>query len=106
MDEMNRTVGILVAKVDRLIEDHADSRESRKIQYERMEAIERKQDAIIIQMESFGSRLVAVEKVTNEYKNIKLMGRGYILGSAVAGGSAVLWLHDSILAFFKVLKGG
>lgn len=106
MEEMNRTVGALIAKVDRLIEDHAAASDARKAQYERLAAIERKQDVINAKVIATSERLDAVEKVAEEYQSIKLMGKGYLLGSAFAGGGLMFAIHDYVVTFLKALKGG
>lgn len=76
-ESIDRILGRLEEKVDRLIEDREETNE----------------------------RLAKVEEVTNEYRAIKTLGRGYLIGAALGGGGFGLWLHDTVVPFFKGLRG-
>lgn len=80
-ESIDRILGRLEEKVDRLIED------------QRNDKIE------------ISARIAKVEEVTNEYRALKTMGRGYLLATAIGGGGLGLWLHDTVAPFFKALKG-
>lgn len=80
-DSIDRILGRLEEKVDQVIETQ-------------------KRD-----IEQLTTRLGKVEEITNEYRSIKSMGRGYLIGAAIGGGSVGLWLHDNMMAFLKALKG-
>lgn len=80
-ESIDRILGRLEEKVDRLIEDRERDKEE------------------------ITARFAKVEEVTAEYKAIKTMGRGYLIGAALGGGGLGLWLHDTVLPFFKSLKG-
>lgn len=103
-DSIDRILGRLEAKVDRVIADQETAGESRKANYERLETIEKGQEAHKREMDALAGRMARVETVTDEYRTLKTMGRGYLIGAAFGGGGIALWLHDNIMAFFKTLK--
>ncbi len=101
-----RAFGRIEAKVDSLIEDRSRNESFRKAVYGKLESIERKQTDADRQIKSLDNRVADTEQTTAEYRSLKSMGRGWLIGAAFGGGGIALWAHDAIMNVLKAVKGG
>ena len=109
-DSSDRAIGRLEGKVDRLLDAEERAADSRKATYERLEAIERKQEKTDAAIAAVAKRADRGALAADQLERISTMGKGYLIGvgvmSFLGGGGVVMFLHDSISPLFKaVFKG-
>lgn len=101
--DLYQSVGEIKSGLAILLEAEARNEEKRRRLYERIEFVERQNEKLLDQQEAMKERVEKAEIIVDEYKRIKQMGRGWMLGAAMFGGGVTLAVSDWIAAAVKAL---
>lgn len=102
-NDLYRSVGEIKAGLDILLKAETRNEEKRRRLYERIEVVERQNEKLLDQQDAIRERLEKAEVIVDEYKRIKQMGRGWMLGAAMFGGGVTLAVSDWITAAIKAI---
>ena len=104
--EIARQLGEVQGKLDALIRKVDDNRTSHEEIHERLNTVEHQNEKLISENKALSERLTETETFVADVQKIKQIGRGYILGAAMAGTGFGVWLSDGILQLIRAVKGG
>ena len=104
--EIARQLGEVQGKLDALIRKVDDNRASHDEIHERLNTVEHQNERLLGENKALAERLTEAEAFVAEVQRIKQIGRGYILGAAMAGTGFGVWLSDGVLQLVKAMKGG
>ncbi|WP_180901776.1 hypothetical protein [Martelella soudanensis] len=102
-NELYQSVGEIKSGLEILLKAEVRNEEKRRRLYERIEVVERQNEKLLDQQEVIRSRLQKAEVMVDEYKRIKQMGRGWMLGAAMFGGGVTLAVSDWVTAAIKAI---
>ena len=104
--EIARQLGEVQGKLDALIRKVDDNRASHDEIHERLNTVEHQNERLLGENKALAERLTETEAFVADVQRIKQIGRGYILGAAMAGTGFGVWLSDGVLQLVKVMRGG
>ena len=103
-NDLYQSVGEIKSGLDILLKAESRNEEKRRRLYERIEFVERQNEKLLDQQQTIKDRLEKAEVIIDEYKRIKQMGRGWMLGAAMFGGGVTLAVSDWITAAIKAIS--
>ncbi|PRX09955.1 UNVERIFIED_ORG: hypothetical protein BCL66_105141 [Martelella mediterranea] len=104
--EIARQLGEVQGKLDALIGKVDENHSGHEEIHDRLNHVEYQNERLLEQNKALSERLGETEAFVAEYQKIKQIGRGYILGAAMAGTGFGVWLSDGLMQVLKALKGG
>lgn len=97
---VDRAIGRIEAKLDRVVSDQEQARLDRREHYKRMEAVERNQELTAQTLQTMNERMAAVEEPVADFNRWRERGVGAVmlvsfvaacLGGAIAVAGRKLW---------------
>ncbi|TPW26345.1 hypothetical protein FJU08_22420 [Martelella alba] len=104
--DLARQLGEVQGKLDALIQKVDENSASHSDIHHRLNTVEHQNERLLEQNRALSERLGQTEEFVAEYQKIKQIGRGYILGAAMAGTGFGVWLSDGFMQMLRALKGG
>ncbi len=104
--DLARQLGEVQGKLDALIQKVDENSASHADIHHRLNTVEHQNERLLEQNRALSERLGETEEFVAEYQKIKQIGRGYILGAAMAGTGFGVWLSDGLMQMLRALKGG
>ncbi|TNB46791.1 aminoacyltransferase [Martelella lutilitoris] len=104
--DLARHLGEVQGKLDALIRKVDENRSGNDEIHDRLNTVEHQNERLLEQNRALSQRIGETEEFVAEYQKIKQIGRGYILGAAMAGTGFGVWLSDGLMQVLKALKGG
>jgi hypothetical protein len=79
---------------------------SREVVHRRLDDLVDRMAAVETTVTGVVKDVAEIKPVTDEYSRLKAMGKGYLIATAVGGSGMTFYLHDNIVQFLHMLKGG